>query len=607
MLLVVVTSMSNFTVQAADTVDVGPFAVTELKFSYETQDANQPSLEGLMDVQVGLLSTPTGYKAAGGGQATHTVSLRNIGKLQNPKLYASAILSILNATRDYLTGQGLAGVIVQPDARDIDPLELKDLRPAGNQTLRIVIKAARIGAIRVLPAGEQKETNPTVASRITSRSPLQTGEAFRLGDLDNYLHRLNRHPGRRVDVAVAPGDAVGSLTVDYLLNENKAWFVFFQLSNTGTPSTNEWRERFGFVHNQLTGHDDILSVDYVTAGFTSSHAVIASYEAPFPGLDRVRWKVDGTWGTFDASEVGQADEEFNGDQWDAAAQIIVNVFQYRSLFIDVFAGARVQYVRVENETLATIGKDYFVLPFIGVSLEQYTELSSTNLSVSIEGNLSGLAGTDNTEIQKLGRSAVEEDFLILRWNMSHSVYLEPLFQSLFGDAEALSPTASLAHELMFSFRGQYTFDARVVPQLEQVAGGRYSVRGYDESVAAGDTALILSLEYRFHFPRVLAPQREPMNTPFGPFKYRPQEAYGRPDWDLVLRTFVDVGRTMNAGRLSFERDETLVGIGLGMELLIKKNVSIQLDWGIALNDAGVGSSRVSAGDSRVHLVFTLLY
>jgi hypothetical protein len=77
------------------------------------------------------------------------------------------------------------------------------------------------------------------------------------------------------------------VTLDYLVAENKPWTAYAELSNTGTKQTNEWRERFGFVHNQLTRSDDILRLDYATAGFDRSHAVNVDYSFPILS-DRVR-------------------------------------------------------------------------------------------------------------------------------------------------------------------------------------------------------------------------------------------------------------------------------------------------------------------------------
>jgi len=57
--------------------------------------------------------------------------------------------------------------------------------------------------------------------------------------------------------------------------------------------------------------------------------------------------------------------------------------------------------------------------------------------------------------------------------------------------------STLAHELYFSLHGQYAFNNRLVPQAQDVAGGMYSVRGYPESFAAGDSGFAGSLDIGF--------------------------------------------------------------------------------------------------------------
>ena len=114
-------------------------------------------------------------------------------------------------------------------------------------------------------------------------------------------------------------------------------------------------------------------------------------------------------------------------------------------------------------------------------------------------------------------------------------------------------------------------------------------------------------EYRFHIPRALKINRDPSKTPvFGhPFRLSPQEEFGQADWDLIARTFLDIGRTMSTDRSVGETDDTLIGWGVGLELQIKRNISIRADWGMALKD--VDSANVDAGDNRFHLVFTFLW
>jgi len=159
--------------------------------------------------------------------------------------------------------------------------------------------------------------------------------------------------------------------------------------------------------------------------------------------------------------------------------------------------------------------------------------------------------------------------------------------------------------VQLSLRGQCAFGNRLIPQAEEVAGGLYTVRGYPESIVAGDSVIIGSAEYRYHIPRAFGIESEPRQLFGQPFRYAPQYVYGRPDWDLILKAFIDAGRTINSDRLSFEHDETLVGVGIGAELQFKRNLNVRVDWGFALED--LKSANVQAGDNRVHFVATILF
>ena len=167
--------------------------------------------------------------------------------------------------------------------------------------------------------------------------------------------------------------------------------------------------------------------------------------------------------------------------------------------------------------------------------------------------------------------------------------------------------STLAHELYVGVQGQYAFDYRVFPQAEDVAGGFYTVRGYPESVVAGDSVVVATGEYRFHLPRILPIQSDPSKTPFlwdKSFRFSPSQIYGRPDWDFITRAFVDVGQVDNNRRLSFESNYTLVGTGVGVELQYKQNLNIRVDWGIALQEI---PGLVEQGSNRFHISATLLY
>jgi hemolysin activation/secretion protein len=144
-----------------------------------------------------------------------------------------------------------------------------------------------------------------------------------------------------------------------------------------------------------------------------------------------------------------------------------------------------------------------------------------------------------------------------------------------------------------------------------VIGGLFSVRGYPQSAAVGDTVVIASAEYRFHLPRSLPVSGQPLKLPrVGRFRVAPQQVYGRPDWDLILRGFVDGGYTIrNPSSLApLESNETLFSAGIGLELRIRHNLTIRVDWARALSSLSSSASEpVSKGNNEFHFLFSLVY
>ena len=84
----------------------------------------------------------------------------------------------------------------------------------------------------------------------------------------------------------------------------------------------------------------------------------------------------------------------------------------------------------------------------------------------------------------------------------------------------------------------------------------------------------------------------------------PQYAYGRADWDLIFRGFFDIGRTINSDGFSFEEDQTLMGAGIGVQLIYKRNLDVRMDWGFAMEEI---PGEVNSGSNRLHFVATILF
>jgi len=597
------------------------YQVGVVLLEFDRQHPGYPAIDDLLQAEVTLGRTDDGFVAPGPGVELVTIPLVDIPLMPAARYTSRALAAITHAVVAEMHAFGIIGVTVGPSEREFAPPEEgdpdwgKDLRRPGQTTLTLIVRTGMVSEVRTLANGEriayEERINHPAHAGIRANAPVKPyspddqsrRDLLRKDLLDQYVFRLNRHPGRRVDLAISPGEETGTVALDFLVTENKPWLAYFQLSNTGTESTSEWRERFGYVNNQLTGNDDILSLDYITAGFDSSHALLASYDFPIVG-DWWRLRPFASWSMYEASDVGFAGEQFEGENYSLGFESTINFYQNAETFVDFFFGARYERVEVKNNAVDIEGSNNFLLPSAGLRLDRNTEVANSRAEVGFEFNLPEVADTDKADLDALGRLDPDDSWFALQWDFSHSFYLEPL---LFRDRwENTGPggVPTLAHEVALSFRGQYTFEARLIPNYEQVVGGLYTVRGYDESVVAGDTVYVASAEYRFHLPQALAFDPNPGTFWGKPFRYRPQQPYGRADWDLVLKGFIDAGRAQNNNRKSFENDETLIGAGVGIEFLYRRNLTLRVDWGFVLDEI---ENRAEVGDNRVHFVGTILF
>lgn len=604
------------------------YEVSAFVLKYAKDHPEQPPMEELESLTLQLGVVDGVFVAPREGVKTVDVSMTDLTAAQRTgrKFSVSGINAVGSRIVQALNARDIIGVLVAPDADQIDLETLKDKRPEGNKTLTLEIWTREVKQVRTLGQGprwekptstgnrpsQETRINHPYHDRIRNNSALlpadgdQPGDLLRKDFLDNYLFRLNRHPGRRVDGAIASGDKPGEVVLDYLVTENKPWTIYGQLSNTGTKSTNEWRERFGFIHNQLRNRDDILSIDYITSSFDQANALVASYDMPVAASEFLRLKVYGSYSDYTASDVGFANEEFTGTSYTAGAELDWNIYQKKMFFLDAFGGARFEHFEVNNKAVDLTGDSDFFVSYAGLRAERSTMKASTSAEVRLETNVGGLAGTkDATELNTLGRLVVDKDWTLLKWDVSQSFYLEPLiWGKAWSDPNSPERKTRLAQEIALSLRGQYAFGNRLIPQEEGTAGGLYTVRGYPESAVAGDNLVLFSAEYRYHLPQAWTIKEDQNTRLFGkPFRWQPDQRYGRADWDLVLKGFLDVGRVTNSDIQTFEKDETLTGVGVGIDFVFRRNVNIRMDLGFAMQDAG----ETKSGDSRLHFVATFLY
>lgn len=606
------------------------YKVTRFLIEYRNEHPQNPSAEQVLEAPVLLGASPEGLVSPGASDRTTTIRLRDITPVNPGTFSAGGLSSVARSIVTELQKQGLASIIVQLHPDDINAETGADLRPDGNLDLRLVVWTGVVGQVRSIAAGDRHEkaiaagelervnTDNAVHQRIREQSPVTAGSLVDKKAVDDFVFRLNRHPGRRVDVAVAPGAEEGQVALDYIISEAKPWSVYAQMSNTGTEATSEWRQRLGYVHNNLTSRDDILRLDYLTNGFDESHTFLGSYDFPLKS-DKLRLKLFGGYSEYDASEVGFSGEDFTGQNYTVGGEAAWNFFQRDNFFIDAIGGVRWQSVKTDNQLFFTSATEQYLVPYIGVRGERVSDVRETYFGLTYEVQFADLSGANADTLGQLGRTPVDEDWQVLKFDAYHAFYIEPLISQIYKGTGDRGPT-SLAHEVALSLRGQYAFNNRLIPNEQDVAGGMFSVRGYDESLVAGDSSVIASAEYRFHWPRTWGVSepgtvrgrpvewaRNMLGERMNNFRYAPQEPFGRADWDLIFKGFLDAGFTDVSAAVPGEDSYSLVGAGVGVEFQLKRYLTARLEWGFALADVDQPGAETDVGDNRVHFLITGVY
>jgi hemolysin activation/secretion protein len=600
------------------------YAVSKFLLEYEYNNEEHPPLQDLFAVQVtvGVLADG-GYTYPRAGVPSTIITVGDSFGDKAQVFYPGGIRAVNEAiARELVENRKLIGVRVLAHPDDVSLQGGQDTRGQGNTRMRLKIFTAQLEDTKVLNQSRgvdpEDRVNPERLERLRERSPINVGGLIRRDRLDDYVLRLNRHPGRRINVALVPSsDKAGQVELQYQVAEVKPWSIYAQVANIGTKTTGEWRERIGFAHTQVTNSDDILRLDFLTAEFGDTNSAFGSYERPFFD-NQVIAKLYGSWSQYSADSVGIAGLEFEGSNWSAGAEVSGTILQSGANFFDLVGGARFENVEVNNKLLGQEGEEDFFLPYGGLRYSRVTDIMATSASGIFEFGLGSVTSASTTELTKLGRIFPDKDWVVLKVDAEHSMYIEPLLlptEFKEKDASTLRGT-TLAHEVVLAFRGQHAFGKRLTPTFEGIAGGAYSVRGYPESVAAGDTTVTGTVEYRFHLPRTLLTTdkdgnlayMDPNQTEFfgQPFRVGPSGPFDRTDWDLIFKGFVDFGRAMQSDRQVFERDHSLLSAGVGVELQVLQNLNVKLDWGFALHDVR-GTEVVDSGDNRVHFSATILY
>ena len=574
------------------------------QFSVEMEPANHPRMptaETLMSTSVTLYQNGQVYSGSSVSKGQKvSLTLDQLAK-QGGSLTNSASTEIEKAIVAKVNASGISGVqcLVEP-------------APNAQSANGIKVVAAQLAGVRTIATGVRGgETGQSINSDdhavIKKQSPLNQGDVMEKEVLEDYLYSLSRFPGRTVSAAVSSEPSNAQVVLDYYVQEKKIFDVYASVSNTGTTETSKYQERVGLLATQLTNNDDILSIDYQNSNFSGTQSVNGYYDARIGTLKDFRWRATGQWGQYYSSDLGLASEDFNGNNWGIQGEVIWTFLQKGNAFFDLDLGVKGWNAQTENNLLASNGNADFI------TLSGFVNALATGETWALQGSLGGMYTTTNANQQNLddlGRLNTSSNFTTFNGSVYGSFYLDPLLDSSWKGSKSIYKP--LVHEIFGSLRGQYAFDYRLTPLSQYTMGGLYTVRGFAQSITAGDNALVGTVEYRMHIPRMFSAAVPTGTFPSAtkPFKWAPDSATGAgPDWDLVLDVFFDAGTINNNQAYAFEANTPMYSAGVGLDLTILQNVAVGIDWGWALNSIDNQSAgvQVDSGSSQFWFTATIVY
>ena len=420
-------------------------------------------------------------------------------------------------------------------------------------TVRLNVVAFKIGKIAI--DGNEYFSDENI---LRSLPALEVGEVPDTTQIAQQRLHANDHPSKQIEVRFKESDVERSLNADIRVRDSRPLNAFFSLDNTGTSETGRLRSTLGLQYSDLFSRDHVARFSYTTSpeDFDAVKQYGAFYSVPL-------YQLNGDFSAFytnsnvDSGVIGGV-FDVSGAGLFAGLSYVQRLSRYGSYRHSV--GVSLDDKLFENDIVfqgIPIGTDVRSRPLQATYRGSY-ESKGRNLNFYLSYAHNIQKGSKNDKLSySLARFGAHPDWGALRFG---------------GSGDASLPAGWL---LSGRIDGQYAGEP-LIPGEQFGIGGAYSVRGYEEREAAGDSGAFASAE-------IWAP-----SLPL----------------DVRLLGFLDYGVVHNDQPLPGERTNTdLLSAGLGLRWRWRSNVSASVDLAHTFDSANA----TEAGDNKIHFNLLLRY
>ena len=548
------------------------YPVSRVHYEYGSSSQDLPSLSPLREASVQLEDDRKEVELDNlirGASLILELSHKDLFKLSEVPLH-------------FLKSKGFAGMVAFPDPNDIDPVSGEDLRLSGDTTLTIKIWVSRLESVAVQSAGVSERQKNRIMKAVDKFVEKEQAEGKPI--TQNLLARLKdygTHSSRSSRVLLSatesePGMVQAVMKVKE--REDRPNFLF-SASNAGSESTGEWLFSGSYMNDQLTGIDDALTLSYISSNTGERQGVNANYYIPLLAPEVVSLGVGVGYSTYDASTFAHTLIDFEGDSVFADLSILLKPLSWRneSAMVSLESGLNFENVSAFN-SISGSARFTTLTPRLVLSVDSKGENRLGKTSLTLKGNLSSI---DEADQLAMGGDNTTDTYSRFIFQHLENWKIGRIFAA---GREGQAPYLD-RHLMSLRLEASWALSSRRhLPQHQFITGGSSSVRGYPESLVAGDSGYLFSLEYRIPYLLISGDSDDQQLA-----------------WSLV--PFLDIGATKVNDARFYESSYTLFGMGLGLEFQLPYGAYARIDFAKPLKELsrmGTPVDGTEGGDYRVH-------
>lgn len=421
-----------------------------------------------------------------------------------------------------------------------------------NNTLVINIVEGKTGNIEV--RGNHFFSSALIKKYVQTKE----GEIFNYGVLQSSLIKINEYRDRKVKAVLTPGKETGKTDIILNVEDKLPIHLGFSYDNFGSKYIEKHRYQSTLTHNNLLGHDDILSFQYQKSDANAYYLTAFRYLYPVTTKTKVGFYYGRSYTELRKEYI---DLKVRGKSKIFDLFLTRDVIKSDTLSLQLNTGFTYKDVfnfQFDNES----SRDRLRIAKIGLNADKADKFGRTIFNNQLYQGLPDVMGGLQDKDKHASRIGAGGKFTK---NVIDLVRLQ-----------------KLPFDTTFLFKNQFQFASRTLPATEQFqVGGIVNVRGYAPGESSGDNGQTMTGE--FNFPLYGVPKN--IEIPF--LKTKLYDAF-------KIAAFYDWGRTELRHPSTGERkDDTLRSAGVGLRLNLPNDFSARVDTAWNLD-------RLPSDENHVH-------